>query len=1080
MAIPVIRTKVMVPRRSGLLSRQRLIDLMYDLLDYKLIIVAAPAGYGKTALLVDMAHELEIPVCWLAIDELDRDPQRFIAHFIAALAQRFPGVERYSKATLEAQSTAGGELDLDQVVATLVNELYEHAGEHFVIILDDYHWVDEIEEINYFIDQFLQYVDENCHMVISSRSLLPLPSLPLMVARRQVGGLSFEELAFRPDEIQAWFLHTYRHALSDEEAEELARQTEGWITGILLSAKTLQEKGFDRAATVRAAGVGLYDYLAQQVLDRQPPAVRDFLLRTSLLEEFDAQRCLEVLGPSTYPTGETWEDLVQLVMRENLFVLPVGEEGTWLRYHPLFREFLQNRLATEQPDEYMRILYRLKEYYIRQEAWEEAYKAIKRLEDIEELAALIEQAGSALIRSGRIRLLAEWLNQLPQKLIRARPMLMSLQGTVAYMQGDLDRGLHQLEEAVTLLQSEGADRNALALTLLRRAVACRFQGNYRAAIEDAEKALLSIQNEPETEQILHLKAFALREKGINLFHLGKSQQALLFLDQSLELCEQTGDYLNAAKPLLEIGVAYLSTGRFLAAETCFQKALIYNEEIQNLIEQIVVFNNIGVLHHKLGHYTKAVSALEKALRLIEQTRYLRLKGYVLCSLGDILAEIPAFDAAREIYQRARHVATTIQDKFLLLYVDITEADLLRKSGDFAHAFALLDRSRPSPDSQPFEYALWSLEAGKLAFAEAKWREAVEHFRRAATAFEAGERRVEAFQAFMYLAAALHAQKDTTGSRDCVQRALDLADQVESPHPLAMAVRELRPFVETLRRDLEFGPRFTPLLEELDRFEQRLPAIRKTLRDHTTVVAPPPPRLVIRALGHATVRRGGRLITTSDWQTQTARDLFFCVLAHQDGLTKEAIGELLWPEAGLRRIKLRFKNTLYRVRRAVGSDAIVFDGERYFFNRDLDYEYDVERFQELLKRAQQATTSSERISALTAAVELYDGPFLPEVEGVWVWPLRERFRQMFLSAVLDLARHHLTAGHLSAALEWCQRALAEDPCLEEAHRLAMRVYAAMGNRAAVVRQFELCRQNLLQEVNVPPSPQTEDLLRALTR
>jgi len=232
MTVPLTHTKVLLPRRRpDLFSRQRLLDLLYDLLDHKLIIIAAPAGYGKTSLLIDLAHRTELPVCWYALDALDQDPQRFIAHFIASIAHHFPRFGQRSTALLQdlGQASAADltRLSLDQVVTAIVNEAYEHIREHFVLVLDDYHFVDGNEEIDYFINRFVQDVDENCHLVIASRTLLTLSDLPLMVARSQVGGLSFEELAFRADEIQSLVLQNYHLTMPQGAAEELAQETEG-------------------------------------------------------------------------------------------------------------------------------------------------------------------------------------------------------------------------------------------------------------------------------------------------------------------------------------------------------------------------------------------------------------------------------------------------------------------------------------------------------------------------------------------------------------------------------------------------------------------------------------------------------------------------------------------------------------------------------------------------------------------------------------------------------------------------------------------------------------------------------------
>jgi len=153
--IPISRTKIIVPEpRVDLLSRTRLLDLIYQLLDKKLSLISAPAGYGKTSALVDFAHQSDFPVCWLSLDTLDRDPQRFIGYFIAALSQRFPDFGGQAKALL-AEITSFEPKQMESLVVTLVNDLYENAREHFVLILDDYHLVDYVEEIQHFINRFI-------------------------------------------------------------------------------------------------------------------------------------------------------------------------------------------------------------------------------------------------------------------------------------------------------------------------------------------------------------------------------------------------------------------------------------------------------------------------------------------------------------------------------------------------------------------------------------------------------------------------------------------------------------------------------------------------------------------------------------------------------------------------------------------------------------------------------------------------------------------------------------------------------------------------------------------------------------
>ncbi len=202
----IILSRVNVPRRrKDLVARPRLNDLLNEVIDKRLVLVSAPAGYGKTSLLVDFAANCTMPVCWYSIDRLDQNPQRFISYLTAAIQQRFKSFGHRTQAALNGGQ---GQFDPEYTTTLLINDLYDHVTEHFVLVLDDYHLVNDSTQIRTFINRFLKDMEENIHIVIISRSLLSIPILPIMVARSEVAGISFAELAFQPDEIQELYNKT--------------------------------------------------------------------------------------------------------------------------------------------------------------------------------------------------------------------------------------------------------------------------------------------------------------------------------------------------------------------------------------------------------------------------------------------------------------------------------------------------------------------------------------------------------------------------------------------------------------------------------------------------------------------------------------------------------------------------------------------------------------------------------------------------------------------------------------------------------------------------------------------------------
>jgi two-component SAPR family response regulator len=219
---------------------------------------------------------------------------------------------------------------------------------------------------------------------------------------------------------------------------------------------------------------------------------------------------------------------------------------------------------------------------------------------------------------------------------------------------------------------------------------------------------------------------------------------------------------------------------------------------------------------------------------------------------------------------------------------------------------------------------------------------------------------------------------------------------------------------------------------------------------------------------------------SDWKTKSVRDLFFYFLFRQDALTKEQIGETLWPELlSSQALKARFKDEIYRLRRAVGKNVVVLDEIYYHFNRTLDYEYDVEAFESYLTRAGKAKDVGKRIEWYQKAVDLVHGPYLVEVDALWAVEERERLGQLYVSALEELARLYLDSNQLERCLAICQRALAQNRYNEVIYQLEMQAYAALGDRASIVRQYQALKIALEEGLGLEPSQETETIYRELT-
>src|SRR5829696_2560652 len=311
--------------RSKLVARPRLTARLAREPGRRLTLISAPAGFGKTSLLNEWfgrGENGELSAVWVSLDEGDNDPVRFLSYLVAAL--RRTGEEGFGEGVLAALRSPEPP-QMEAVLGALVNELADLPGE-VTVVLDDYHAIDS-EGVHMIVSFLLERLPESTHLVISSRVDPPLP-LARLRARGQMRELHAADLRFTPEEAAAFLGDVMGLDLSADDVAALEGVTEGWIAALHLAALSMRERK-DVSGFIRSFSGGhrdVFDFLAEEVLERQPEEVREFLLKTSILERMGGPSCDAVTG------RKDGQRMLEKLERENLFVVALDDERRWYRY----------------------------------------------------------------------------------------------------------------------------------------------------------------------------------------------------------------------------------------------------------------------------------------------------------------------------------------------------------------------------------------------------------------------------------------------------------------------------------------------------------------------------------------------------------------------------------------------------------------------------------------------------------------------------------------------------------------------------------------------------------------------------
>ena len=611
---PLLMTKLAVPStRVSLVPRPRLSERLEEGLGPQLILVSAPAGFGKSTLLGAWASELSgsgRPIAWFSLDSGDNDPARFWRYFVTALDLLQPGSGKTALALLGSPQAP----PIEAILTTLLNELVDLSTDA-VLVIDDYHLI-ESQTIHEALTFLIDHLPPRMHLVIATRMDPPLP-LPRLRARGEMTELRATDLRFTPEEAATFLNRVMGLELSAEDTAELEGRTEGWIAGLQMAALAMQDHADVPGFIAAFAGSNRYvlDYLAEEVLARQPEELQTFLLETSILDRMRAPLCNAVTGRADGQTA------LERLEHANLFVIPLDEERHWYRYHHLFVDVLRQRLRQEHPDLVSVLHRRACGWFERQGLVGEAINHALAAQDWERAVHLIESNGVTIVLNRQVQTMLGWIERVPEELARERPALCTIRALALVLFNRPDAAEASLQEAERYLGGNPTTdqaRTILGRAAVIRAAIARSSGDLERCVAMGRRALELL---PETESTARAAA---RTNAALAYQV--SGNVAPANERALE--EVTASfYASGAQVMLLRSIDFLARlrtlqGRLRAAAATYEESAQVasgRDGLRGTVNSAAYYVGLGDIHREWNDLDSAESHLRRGIDLFTGT-----------------------------------------------------------------------------------------------------------------------------------------------------------------------------------------------------------------------------------------------------------------------------------------------------------------------------------------------------------------------------------------------------------------------------------------------------------------------------
>lgn len=1066
----LLHTKFLIPRpRPDHLSRPRLLRQLEASLTKKLVLVSAPPGYGKTTLLASLAHQATLPLVWYQLDSADNDPTVFLHYLIEGLRRTLSDLGQGPLNLLDDRET-----QIERVLMVLLNQITASIQGDFLIILEDYHWINNADN-HRALDFLLEHQPPHMHFLISTRVEPPL-SLARLRARGDLLELRTQHLRFTSQEIAQIAAGL---PLDQPQVRLLGERTEGWAAGLQLALATLAQKPQGSADEVirhfRGSNRFVFDYLAQEVFQGQPPEVQSFLLRSSILAQMSAETCNAILG------GGNAQSLLEHLERQNLFVVGLDEERRWYRYHQLFRDFLLDRCYREAKAEALQLQAAAGDYYAQQGVWDLAAEHYVAARSAEGLASALRALAPAYLQSGRVETLYRYIQALPPSFVDEEPDFLLYRGHALGHWGRVEEAIACYERAQALYQARG-EHAKVSHVLTQLARLARSQGRYRHAQRLAQAAVA------EAGQADHAaRAEALMDLAKNTGFLEGMAKGYKLGEAALREAQLAGAALpSSARARLLWSQAQLSWwygDPFATVAHCQTALTAEGEEISPLACRVYVVMASPYLYW--GELSTARRLAEKGIAISEQLQFTERLPLAHATLGNVLSR------GEELAEGERHLRQAIALSRQLgtgSYAQLMAAGYLAfnlvQQGRLAEARQICEEALHLHAGSPETYELCVCRSvlGDVLLDMGDLDTAWEYFLNLRRICEARQFRLPLAMVYFALAYLQLEAGRREAALDLIRRSMDL---VRHANAVQLYLDQGQRAVAVCRAAREAGihPAFAERVSTaLTQAQGPLPrVISAGLLSAAQKEAREDAIEVVCLGGFQLFYRGQELGKEVGFIGKPRELLAYFIAQRYQRLPLDRILEDLWPESDPARGQAVFHTTLYRLRRALTrvagpGDYIHHESGEYYLERER-FQIDLDLFDAYLAQAQ-ASMAEATSRAYQMAVDLYSGPYLATFYYEWAEKERRRLTATYLRALRVLVAHYAAVHDYHQAIAVCERMLETDPLLEQVHCDLMRFWQCLGNQAAVVKQYQTLTQLLTDELGTDPMPETQALYAEL--